>query len=105
MNDEDADYNVFELSAISDAMFRYFDQRTFHKWTQTAKELIVHAMAHYAIAKDAAIMKMVADRGACVAKDEQGKPIYQCSDDIYAAVRGRQQGPVKAIQKCIADDG
>jgi hypothetical protein len=77
-NDEDADYNVFELSAISDAMFRYFDQRIFHKWTQTAKELIVHAMAHDAIAKDAAIMKMVADRVACVAKDEQGKPIYQC---------------------------
>jgi hypothetical protein len=84
-HDGDANYNVMELSAMNEAVLRYSNLRMIHQWTQTGKELIAHAMAHDAIAKDVAILKMVADRLAgCVGKDENGKPIYQYSDAQFS---------------------
>ncbi len=84
-HDGDANYNVMELSAMNEAVLRYSDLRMRHQWTQTGKELIAHAMAHDAIAKDTAILKMVANRLACcVGKDENGKPIYQYSDEQFS---------------------
>jgi hypothetical protein len=45
--------------------------------------LIKHAVADDVVAKDAAILKMVADSIACVGKDAKGKPIYQYSDEEF----------------------
>ncbi len=80
-DENDFQFKLGENLAIIEAVDKYSDARQQNQWTQTKQELIAHAMAHDTLAKDVAILKMVADRHAgCVGKDEKGKPIYQYSD-------------------------